>query len=153
VSPPPPPPVGGGGGGTGAGGGNVAPDRFEVNDTSDQPTGMGAVISTTQTFTGLSIDRHANGFFDQDWFHWTTSVGGTFNVSLTNISAGGGDLHVRVFRLNGNNTLTELGNGTQVGGFTQQGTSVPVTAGEDIYVWVYGFNFVLGTYDLNCNVI
>jgi hypothetical protein len=116
-------------------------------------TFLGGVASNTQTFAGLSIDLHANGFFDQDWYHWTTSVAGTFNVSLTSINAGGGDLHVRVFQQNANGTLTELGHGTLVGGFSQQGASVPVTAGEAIFVWVYGYNFAMGTYDLNCNVL
>jgi hypothetical protein len=74
-------------------------------------------------------------------------------VSLTNISAGGGEVHVRAFHLTGNNTLSELGNGTQVGGFTHQGASVPVSAGDDIYVWVFGFNFALGMYDLSVNVL
>jgi hypothetical protein len=116
-------------------------------------TFLGGVGSTTQTYAGLSIDLHSTGHFDQDWYHWTTSVGGTFNVSLTNINAGGGDLHVRVFEQNGDGTLTELGHGTLVGGFTQQGASVPVSAGEQIFVWVYGYNFTTGNYDLNCNVL
>jgi hypothetical protein len=69
----PPPPVsspagsaGGGTSGTGGGLGNGTPDRFEPNNTSDQAAGMGRVDSATQTIAGLSIDRHASGFFDQD---------------------------------------------------------------------------------------
>jgi hypothetical protein len=111
------------------------------------------VLTGSSSFTGLSIDRHANGFFDQDWYKWGMGASGTFTVSLTNINAGGGDLHVRVFRLNAaNDTLTELGNSTQVGGFSSQQVAVGVNAGDEIYVWVYGFNFALGTYNLSVSL-
>jgi hypothetical protein len=133
--------------GIGGGGVNPGPDRFEPNDTSDVATDFG-VLSGSEAFPNLSIDRHANGLFDQDWYKWNMSAGGTFTVSLTNISAGGGDIHVRVLRLNADNTLTELGNSTRVGGFSSQQVSVGVNAGDEIYVWVYGFNFALGTYDM-----
>jgi len=115
---------------------------------------MGTVTGlTTLAPGGFSIETHVNGAFDQDWYRFVQPTAGTFSVSLTNIVANpvSGDLHVRVFNFNPNATLTELGNGTQVGGFTTQGTSVPIAANSIIYVWVYGFNFAQGTYTLNVN--
>ena len=47
-----------------------------------------------------------------------------------------------------NSTLPELGSSTAVVGFSSQGVSVPVSAGQQVYVWVYGFNFAQGSYDL-----
>jgi hypothetical protein len=101
----------------------------------------------------LSIATHANGAFDQDWYRFVQPNAGTFSVNLTNIQVtpSTGDLHVRIFNLNPDNTLTELGNSTRVGGFTTQGTSVPIAAGSTIYVWVYGFNYAQGNYTLNLN--
>ncbi len=130
---------------------NPAEDRFEPNDTSDVATDMG-ILAGPETFTGLSITRHASGFFDQDWYRWSMSAGGTIGVSLTNISAAGGDLHVRVLLLLPDNALQELGNSTLIGGFTTQQVAVSVNAADKIYVWVYGFDFALGTYTLNVNL-
>jgi hypothetical protein len=105
-----------------------------------------------KSWAGLSINLHANGAYDQDWYKWSMSAAGTFNVNLTNIQAGGGDLHVRVFGWNSNGTLAELGNSTLVGGAAIQGTSVAVGAGQQIYVWVYGFNFAVGSYNMTVSL-
>ncbi len=75
---------------------------------------------------------------------------GVFNVTLSNITANG-DIHVRVFRLNPNTTLTELGNSTLTG-VTSQSVSVGVSAGQAIFVWVYGFNFAEGFYDMTVSL-
>ncbi len=155
--PPPPPPVtpppGGGGttGGAGGAGGALTDDRFEPNDTSDVATDMGAV-SGLESFGTLTITRHANGLFDQDWYKFSVPSGGVFDVNLTEIHAGGGDIHVRVFRLNGDDTLTEIANSLQVGGFSTQGASAAVGPNTTVYVWVYGFNFAVGAYNLNVNL-
>jgi hypothetical protein len=126
---------------------NPGPDRFEPNDTSDVATDMGRVADS-ETFTDLSIDHHANGLFDQDWYKWSIKNAGTFDASLVNIKANGGDLHLRVFVLNPDDTLTELGNSTLVGGVKTQRVAVNVNAGDEIYVWVFGFNNEVGTYDM-----
>ena len=84
-------------------------------------------------------------------YRFVVPTGGVFNVALNNILSNG-DLHVRVFFLNSNSTLSEVANSTAVGGFTSQGTSVGVAAGQTLFVWVFGFNFAEGFYDLTMNV-
>src|SRR4029077_14421216 len=100
----------------------------------------------------LSIDLHSNGLQDQDWFRWSMATGGTVQVNLMDIQARRGDLCVRVFRLNSDGTLSELGNSTQTGGVARQTASVPVSAGDEIFVWGFGFNFARGTYILTVDL-
>ncbi len=47
-----------------------------------------------------------------------------------------------------NGTLTLVASSTQTGGVGTQLASAAITPGTPIYVWVFGFNFALGTYDL-----
>ena len=110
--------------------------------------GLGGLLS----FPGLTIDRHANGLFDQDWYRWQMGSGSAFHAVLTGIQAGGGDIHIRVFRRNGNNTLSEIGSSIQTGGFPSQGVTVAVSPGQEVYVWVFGFNYATGTYNLSVNL-
>jgi hypothetical protein len=109
-------------------------------------TDLGAAGALTW-YNGLTINRHANGLEDQDWYRWSMPASGTFNFNVTGIFSDG-DLWVRVFQLNADNTLTEIANSTLTGGATTQGGSVSVLAGQEIYVWVFGFNHALGTYVL-----
>jgi len=139
VTVPPPPPV------------TLGDDRFEPNDTSDRATFLG-VLAGTQTFTNLTIDRHANGLFDYDWYRWTAGTTGTFTVDVANIQANGGDLNVRVYTLNAQNTLIQLGSSRKLGGVRSQSVKVQVNAGEPLLVWVYGYNHALGSYDLGVNL-
>ena len=48
-----------------------------------------------------------------------------------------------------NGTLVQLGASTLTGGVSTQSTTISVSAGETILLWVYGFNFAQGLYDLN----
>jgi hypothetical protein len=128
-------------------------DQLEPNDTSDKAANMGA-LSGLESFGGMDIvnNENGNGMVDQDWFKWGVPTGGTFDVNLTNIQAGGGDIHVRVFKLNANGTLTEVASSTLLGGVAIQGAAAAVAPGATVYVWVYGFNFAQGTYNLNVNL-
>jgi hypothetical protein len=109
------------------------------------------VLNGTETFNNLTLNRHANGLFDYDWFTWTAGQSGTFTPTLNNINAFGGDLHERVYTLVGDN-LVQLGCSQKVGGAKTQRTSVAVTAGEPLYTWVYGFDHALGTYSLTVSL-
>jgi hypothetical protein len=144
VPPPPPPPPPPGGGGVPF----VPSDQFEPNDTSDVATNMGAA-GAVQTFPNLTINLKPTGLFDQDWYKWSIPTSGTLNVTLNNISAFGGDLWLRVFELNSDNTLTQIGSSTVTGGVSVQTALESVTAGQEINVWVFGFNNAVGTYTLN----
>jgi hypothetical protein len=135
---------------SGGGGFNPGPDRFDPNGTSDVATDLGT-LTGTETFAGLTIYRDDRGLFQDDWWRWTAGQSGTFTSTVSNIAASGGDLNERVYTLiNGN--LFQLGSSVLLGGVTTQQVSVPVTAGEPIYVWVYGFNHALGTYTLTVSL-
>jgi Beta-propeller repeat len=151
---------GGGGGGTGNSGGGTATgsigstngltdDRYEANDTSDRPTFLGTLGSASSVaYTGLTIDIHPNGVQDQDWYSVTMLQSGTLTGSLNNIQASGGDLQLRVYRKNSNNTLTQIGNAALAGGLSTQSGSMVVNAGDQLYLYVYGYNYATGFYDL-----
>jgi hypothetical protein len=126
-------------------------DQFEPNDTSDTAADMGP-LSGLESFGGLSIKTHADGMIDQDWFKWSVPTGGTFDVNLTNIQAGGGDIQVRIFTVNANGSLSQVASSTLTGGVSIQGAAAPVPPNTSVYVWVYGFNFAQGTYNLNVNL-
>ncbi len=137
----------------GIGGGDGTPialpdDTLEPNDTSDRATNFGALAQGTQTNAGLTIGRHANGLPDADWFRWTTSTAGTVTVTVNYQPPAGGDLHVRVFTLSGQNALVELGSSLNTGVRTQR-VSVAIGAGQPLLVWVFGFDFAQANYDLS----
>jgi hypothetical protein len=142
---------GAGGGGFGGSTNGLADDRFERNDTSDQATNLGAFGPATVNYTGLTINLHTDGTDDQDWYQITTTQAGTLSVSVNHI-ASGGDLWLRLFKVNSNGTLLEIGNSTLTGGVTTQLASVTVNAGDQIDIWVFGFNFALGFYDLGMSL-
>jgi hypothetical protein len=129
-------------------------DGFENNDTSNTATNFGP-LTGSQAYSGLTINEHiVNGvaIFDQDWYEWTAGASGTFTATLSNISASGGDIQERVFTLAGDGSLQELGASTLTGGVATQTVSVPVTVGEPLFVWVFGYNFALGTYSMTVNL-
>jgi hypothetical protein len=146
-------PVSTGGGGPG-GGGNPPDDQFDPNDTSERATNFGA-LNSSETFGPLSINLHnVNGhlIYAQDWWRWTAGHAGTFTATLSNIQAGFGDLHERIFRLLPDNSLQLLGSSTLTGGVATQSVSVQANAGDLLFVWVYGYNFAVGTYNLTVNL-
>jgi hypothetical protein len=125
---------------------NPGEDRFEPNDTSERATFFG-LLTGRQSYTGLTINRHATGLFDYDWYRWSAATSGTFTATISNIRSNG-DLNIRVFTLDSLDTLVELGSSRLLGGATTQTVSVHVTAGEPLLLWVYGYNHSLGFYDM-----
>ena len=117
-----------------------------MNDTSAQATNMGA-LSGSISFNGLTIDIHADGTVDQDWYTWQMPQSGLLTASLTNIQSGG-DLWLRIFKEGSNGALSQIGSSTATG-VTSQQASVSVNASDQIFVWVFGYNFALGFYSLN----
>lgn len=140
--PPPGPPPGSG-----------PEDSFEPNDTSERAADMG-ILSGTESFTDLTITRHASGFFDQDWYRYEISRSGTLAVNLSNIlirssRSSPGAIHVKAMQLvlAGVPVLERIASSETIGTATQQFT-VGVTAGQIIYLWVYGYDFSIGEYDM-----
>ena len=128
-------------------------DMFESNDTSDVATNFGTLGSTPLAFTNLTINLKPSGFFDQDWYTFTAGLSGTLNVNLTNIRfVGNGGIDLRVFILNSNDTLTDIGDSTTLNA-TSQAVSVGAAQGQQYFVWVYGFNFSTAFYDLSMNIM
>jgi hypothetical protein len=125
------------------------PNRFDPNETSDQAFFFG-VLNGTQTEKNLQIRRLSNGLPDNDWFRWTDGLSGTFTVTI-NYRNNSGDLHLRVFTQNKDNTLVQLGSSRELG-VTSQTVKVRATRGEPLLVWVYGFNNAEGDYDITASV-
>jgi hypothetical protein len=124
-----------------------------LNDTSDRATNLG-VLSGSILGSSLSILRHANGLFDYDWYQFTPARASTLIISLANIItlAPGSDLHFRLYVLS-NGALHELGSSRLTGGASSQSLSVSVAAGQQLFLWVYGFNFAQGQYDLELTLL
>ena len=98
----------------------------------------------------MTIHLHTDNTFDQDWYQLSPTQAGTLTVSANNI-ASGGDLWLRLFKVNSNGTLSQLGSSTLSGVTTQQ-ASVSVNAGDQIDAWVFGYNFALGFYNLSLSL-
>ena len=80
-------------------------------------TDLRSLSGAAQAFTGLSIDRHDNGLYDQDWFRWTASVSGNFyfekagatiNIRFENAAVSFGSV-VSITAVNGTFTATAAG--------------------------------------------
>jgi hypothetical protein len=59
-----------------------------------------------------------------------------------------GNLDLRVYTVDANNTLILLGSGLTTGQ-SLQSVSTVIGGGMPILIWVYGFDFAQGSYDLN----
>lgn len=127
-------------------------DDGGINDTDERATPLGT-LSGTMNLTGMAIARHANGLHDYDWYSLQPASSGTLTVTLNNIrTLGGGDLHLRIFRVVGG-ALIEIGSSTLLGRRRTQSASVQVLAGEQILVWVFGYDFAQGNYDLQLKLV
>jgi hypothetical protein len=129
----------------------LAEDPFEPNDTSDKATNFGP-LTGSQTYKALTINKHANGLPDYDWFRWSAGAAGTFSAS---IAATNGNLELHLFTLSGN-TLVELAKDT-IKGQANKGVTAAVTSGETLLVEVKGIELSLGvfgqaTYDLGVGI-
>jgi hypothetical protein len=133
-------------------------DGFEPNDTSDTATNFGALIGS-QSYAGLTINYHiVSGFrvYDQDFYRWTMGASGTFTATLSNIAASGGIFQEKILALLPNNSLQTLATSSFTTATTQT-ISAPVSAGQAIFLWVYGVGFVAGfsptgTYDFSVSL-
>ena len=127
-------------------------NQFSPNNSSDAATDFGALTSTTISFNNLTIYLEPNGLYSQAWFKVSASLTGTLNVDMTNIAAvGNGGLQLRVFVLNSDGSLTDIGDSLTVNALTQT-VSVGATQGQEYYVWVEGLNYSTGFYDLAMNI-
>ena len=125
-------------------------DRFEPNDSSARATALGTLLDPV-TLTGLTINIHANGLPDNDWFRMNTGGPGVFTATINYKSPDLGDLHMRVFTVNSKGTLIQLGSSRNVGVKTQT-VSFDVFNDIPIYVWIYGNNGAQATYDMTVSV-
>jgi hypothetical protein len=134
------------GGPGGTGGGGLPQDRFDPNNTSDKAHQFG-ILTGAQQFGNLTIANTATGLPTTDWFQWTAGTSGIFHAKITYTTLNGGDLHLRAFTLDGNLNLIQIASSRLIGTTTQE-IAVPVAFGEQVLVWVYGFNHEQGTYTL-----
>jgi hypothetical protein len=124
-------------------------DRYEPNETSDQATNFGTLgAGQSVLLESLTIANHTNGLPDYDWFKWKMGSSGTFTTAFS-ILATDGDLELHLFRLESDNTLTQLAQTTSAGqeecNFTAT-LSAAVQQGQTILVEVKGVNSSLGVY-------
>jgi hypothetical protein len=141
---------GGGGTGTGtgvppSGGSSPVTNIAAWGQSSDQATNLGVLNLGTESFAS-AIVKQSNGLDGNQWGTWTAGASGTFSARL-DYSIPGGDLNFKLFVLGGQNTLEQLAAGTLLD-VSQQTLSAPVTAGEKLYLWIYGFNHSQGNYNL-----
>jgi hypothetical protein len=139
---------GGGGGGGGGGGAGLAADIYELNDTSDRATFFGVYAGDT-TVKSLSIAAHASLLPDYDWYSFVAGAAGTFTATIAYVPSGAGDLNMRIFTVDANNTLIQLGASLNLRTTFQQVSIVGVPVGMRVFVWVYGFNFAQASYEMN----
>ena len=141
--------VGSGGGGGGGGGSGLPPDIYELNDTSDRATSFGVYAGNT-TVRSLTIAAHVNLLPDYDWYSFVAGNSGPFTATIAYV--GSGDLNMRIFTVDANNTLIQLGASLNLHTTFQQVTVAGVPAGMRILVWVYGFNFAQASYEMNLTI-
>jgi hypothetical protein len=122
-------------------------DRFEPNETSDKPTNFG-FFSGASTLKNLTIAQHPDLLPDYDWYSFVTASSGSLSVTISYLPNGGGDLNMRIYTVDANNTLIQIG-ASLAQGTTMQSARVDVPAGLRVLVWVYGFNFSEATYEMN----
>jgi hypothetical protein len=135
--------------GLGGGPPNLPDDFFEPNDTPNLASNLG-LLSNLQTTANLTINRHANGVADTDWFVWTASRIGTVNVSITyDNSLFGGDLQLRLFTVSTQGTLIQLGASHLTGVTTQRISVSQIFTNEPLFVFVSGVGGSIATYSLS----
>jgi hypothetical protein len=84
---------------------------------------------------------------DYNWWRWQAGQNGTFTVQITYQSFDGGDLNLRVFTLDSQNHLVQLGSSRNTG-VTSQAVAVRVRAGAPLLAWVYGFKHSQARYQM-----
>jgi hypothetical protein len=122
-------------------------DRFDPNENSAEAFFFGDLSAGTQTISNLLISRLPNGQIDNNWWRWQAGQSGTFTIQINYQPYTSGDLNLRLFTLNSQNDLVQVGS-SQATGVTGQKVSVTVTAGESLYAWVYGFDHAEAAYQM-----
>lgn len=133
-----------------SGGGNGANTGTIGNNTADTALRLGA-LGAQQTLSNQVIEFSPQGFPLFDWFQWKASKSGTFTATLS-ISTSE-PLEMNVYYKIGNG-LTRVGNTSGIGNLT---LSLPILAGQEVFVEVKGFNVALGVittgrYSLTTNI-
>ena len=113
---------------------DLAPDRFEPNDSFATATDLG---TGDRTETGLTI-HNAGGV---DFYRWTASADGTLTVDALFTHADG-DLGLLLYDDNQNILTGSLSTSDN------EHMSYSVTAGQSYYIWVAGYQAAENTYDL-----
>jgi hypothetical protein len=140
-----------GSGGGGGGGSSLIPDIYELNDTSDRTTSFGVYKGDT-TVKNLTIAAHASLLPDYDWYTFIAGESGKFTATIAYVPLGAGDLNMRIYTVDANNTLIQLGAGLNLHTTFQQVSVSGVPAGMRLFVWVYGFNFAQASYEMNLKI-
>jgi hypothetical protein len=110
------------------------------------------VLSGSQQFDNLTINHHANGLPDYDWYQWSAGKTGVLNIVVNYTPATTGDLNIRVFTLGANNTLIQIASSRNLG-VTQQAVHVIIGEGMPIFLWVYGFSHADASYQLLDSIV
>ena len=119
-----------------------ADDIYERNDTSDVATQFGRLTAGTFAVDNLTVNYHADGRPDYDWFQWQAAQSGT--LTATENTSQGGNLEVHLFTLQGN-TLVAIGDSTAPG--ASHAVTAAIGAGQQVLVEVKGHNTLYGILD------
>jgi Domain of unknown function (DUF4214) len=132
--------------------GTVTGNATFGGQTSNTATYLG-VLTGTQIWNNLAINTLPNGLPDNNWYLWTAGNTGAFTarIDYTPGLPNPGDLDLRVFTINANNDLIQLGASLN-SNVTDQVLSVVVTDHEPLYVWIYGFNHATASYKLTVSL-
>jgi hypothetical protein len=114
---------------------DLAPDRYEPDDTIATAASLGKVSSISQSNLTLNTSS------DVDYFSFAVSKSGTYTIAATP-SQVGGTLNLSLF----NSTLSPLGGGQSSSGAVI--ASPTLSAGQIYYVQVYSSTGSLRTYSL-----
>ncbi|MEL7239730.1 MAG: CARDB domain-containing protein, partial [Planctomycetota bacterium] len=118
-------------------GGSV--DRFETNETFETATNLGTLGDLS--LTGLNIHDGS----DEDFFVFTADATGNAVITL-NFTHNAGDIDTQVLDANGN----ELDEG--ISATNNEVLNFSVTAGEQYFLRVYGWNGATNSYAANFNL-
>ena len=121
---------------------------FVGGQTSNTATQMG-ILTGTQNFSG-TISRLPNDLPSNQWGEWTAGTSGTF-IATINYGLINGDLNMRLYTLDAAGDLILLASATNLSALSQS-LSAPVTAGEPLLLWIYGYNHAQGSFGLSVSI-
>jgi hypothetical protein len=84
---------------------------------------------------------------DYDNYEWSAGSKGTFFAVINYAAPMGGDLHMRLFTVDSNDTLIQLASSRQVG-VTSQSLLHKVNKGEVLILWIYGYQHAEASYNM-----